>query len=187
MRAAQTISTTAWQTTAETLGWRPGTETQTSEVSFRERTGVGYVEEVWEALGSFVTWPKECRRRPGPTRNRVPLLGSAKWGWAGWDSHRNFFLCAHIGSGVRAPLMWAAEEAVHHQSHLRLQRWAWPSTTKGPVTRYHLCPQSPQGLPLWRALLAKGHPLSLTLWECKRPSIAAAKDARISLGFTATA
>ena len=31
----------------------------------------------------------------------------------------------------------------HHSTYLRHQRWAWPTTTKGPVNRHYLQPQSP--------------------------------------------
>ena len=34
---------------------------------------------------------------------------------------------------------------INHYSHLRLQRWAWPATTRGSMNRYHLQPQLPQG------------------------------------------
>ena len=38
------------------------------------------------------------------------------------------------------------------RSHLRLQKWARPATTRGPMNRYHLQPQPPHGSLLRRAL-----------------------------------
>ena len=49
-----------------------------------------------------------------------------------WDHHRNNFLYTQAGSWVMGHFLcslWAVVASCN--SHLRLQRWAWPSTTKG--------------------------------------------------------
>ena len=136
-----------------------GTETQALEVSSRENTRAGCVETAWGAREQCTKgWGVEHHSQRNldgwaGKRSKVPLLERSKGGGADW--HRNIFLCVLMDS-QRAGL-WAVPGyrwwhllhrlsttgcllcdlqvgGANHCSHLRIQRWAWPSTTKGPRT-----------------------------------------------------
>ena len=85
-------------------------------------------------------------------RGKMPLLGRVKGGGVGspWE-----LLTLHTCklSVSRTPPTWAMGAGANFHSHLRLQRWAQPTTTNSPMNRHCLQPQLPQGLlPPWRAL-----------------------------------
>ena len=126
-------------------------------------------------LGSGTIQPRMCGRRPGPT-------GKARhhcWGGPeeeGQDCYRNAFLCTHMGSWVTGCLLHRKMlgAGANRCSHLGLQRWAWPATTRVLMNRHYLWPRSPQGLPLRRALQPSStHCLHSP--ECTHPTVSAAK------------
>ena len=75
------------------------------------------------------------------------------------------------GQDISCVSCWAG---ANHYSHLGLQRWAWPTTTKGPMTRHQWQLQSPQGS-LQRALqLSTVFPSPP--WESTHPTVATVKS-----------
>ena len=84
------------------LGQGLGTKTQVLEVSFGERTRVGWRPP--EGLGSSVLRAGEenataegtCEEVWASKRGKAPLLGKVRGG--GSDSHGNLFPCTHVGS-----------------------------------------------------------------------------------------
>lgn len=111
----------------------------------RKRTRVCYVET---ALGTKeqCTTVRKCGRRPGPARE-ANIVGECERRERGQGHHSNFFLHTCVGfSGRKGPLVWATGVATNCQGHLRLQGWAygtWPTTTDGPMNKYHL-PVTPE-------------------------------------------
>ena len=110
--------------------------------------------------------PRETRRRPGPA-------GEARrhcWGGReeeGWDHHRNIFAWARMGSWVAGHLLhkvWVVE--ANHHGHLRLRRWAWPTTTGVYEQAPPMAPVT-SGVSKEEGTATEGYPLWLSLtWEC---------------------
>ena len=154
----------------EMLGQGLGTETQAPEVSSRERTRVGIMNQ--RELGSSAPQAGEQSTTAEGTqeevwthrRSKAPLLGRARGGRT--ECNRNIFLCMHGllddgALGREMPLEWATGDnsscvayrlwcflhglrmmrhflhglhavGENHHSHLRLQRWAWPTVSRDP-------------------------------------------------------
>ena len=102
---------------------------------------------VLHKLESGALQVRECRRRPRPTvEARCHCWGGQEK--EGWDYHRNIFLCAHVSTtlvwvicgGGKLPLPSQTPEVGMACHHL------------GSMSRHHLQPQSPQGLPQRMAL-----------------------------------
>ena len=84
-------------------------------------------------------------------RSKAPLLGRVRGGGVGLP--RKLLSLGMCGlSGNRTPLVRPTVVAASCRNHLGLQRWAWPTTIEGPLTRHQLQSQSAQGLSLWRVL-----------------------------------
>ena len=117
-----------------------GAETQAPEVSSGERSRAGCGRQP-EGLGSHAPRVGEQSATAEGTQEEVwahriskpPLFGRARGGKA--DRHRNIFLCAladpqRAGLRVSRHLLSGIQAVGANSSHFRLQRWAWPATTR---------------------------------------------------------
>ena len=94
---------------------------------------------------------RECRRTPGTTRNAsLHCCGGQEEG--GGSVIGACFSTDSWALSHREPLAWTMGAGANRHTHLGLQSWARTTTTKGPLNRHCLWPQSPQGSLPQRAL-----------------------------------